>query len=72
MRSCESACNVHGLTLWRRPQRGLLVKNQKPGAPNENLVQNHFDIALLTVFKYLNGRYRHIFSPKNFSSVRIS
>ena len=25
------------------------------GAPNENIVQN--------VFKYLNGRYRHIFVP---------
>ena len=31
------------------------------GAPNENIVQNHLNIALLNVFKYLNGRYRHIF-----------
>ena len=35
------------------------------GAPNENIVQNHLNIALLNVFKYLNGRYyyRHIFIP---------
>ena len=30
------------------------------GAPNENIVQNHLNIALLNVFQYLNGRYRHI------------
>ena len=37
-----------------------------PGAPNENIVQNHSNIALLNVFQsfqYLNGRYRHIFIP---------
>ena len=45
---------------------------EQPGAPNENIVQNHLNIALLNVFLYLNGRYRHIFIPKNFSSVRIS
>ena len=42
------------------------------GAPNDNIVQNHLNIALLNVFQYLNGRYRHILSPENFSSVRIS
>ena len=42
------------------------------GAPNENIAQNHLNIELLNVFQYLNGRYRHIFSPKKFSSVRIS
>ena len=26
------------------------------GAPNENTVQNHLNIALLNVFEYLNGR----------------
>ena len=26
------------------------------GAPNENVVQNHLNIALLNVFGYLNGR----------------
>ena len=31
------------------------------GAPNENIVQNHLNIALLNVFYHLNGRYRHIF-----------
>ena len=30
-----------------------------PGASNENIVQNHLKIALLNVFQYLNGRYRH-------------
>ena len=34
-----------------------------PGAPNEKIVQNHLNIALLNVFKYLNGRHRHIFIP---------
>ena len=33
------------------------------GAPNENIVQNHLNIALLNVFWYFNGRYRHIFIP---------
>ena len=33
------------------------------GAPNENIVQNHLNIALLNVFLYLNGRYRQIFIP---------
>ena len=31
------------------------------GAPNENIVQNHLNIALLNVFWYLNGGYGHIF-----------
>ena len=31
------------------------------GASNENIVQNHLNIALLNVFSYLKGRYRHIF-----------
>ena len=35
----------------------------KTGAPNENIVQNHLNIALLNVFQYLNDRYRHIFIP---------
>ena len=36
------------------------------GAPNENIVQNHLNIALLNVFWYLNGGYRHIFIPYKF------
>ena len=39
---------------------------QYSGAPNENIVQNHLNIALLNVFYYLNGRYRHIFYPRKF------
>ena len=35
----------------------------KSGAPNEDIVQNHLTLALLNVFLYLNGRYRHIFIP---------
>ena len=38
-------------------------KGYKLGAPNENIVQIHLNIALLKVFQYLNGRYRHIFIP---------
>ena len=33
------------------------------GAPNENIVQKYLNMALLNVFQYLNGRYRHIFIP---------
>ena len=33
------------------------------GAPNENIVQNHLNIALLNVSWYLKGRYEHIFIP---------
>ena len=33
------------------------------GAPNENIAQNHLNIALLNVFWYLNSKYRHIFIP---------
>ena len=36
------------------------------GAPSKNIVQNHLNIALFNVFYYLNGRYRHILSPKIF------
>ena len=40
-----------------------LKTGQFSGAPNENIVQNHLNIALLNVFWYLNGRYKHIFIP---------
>ena len=33
------------------------------GAPNENIVQNHLNIALLNVSWYLKGRYEYIFIP---------
>ena len=36
------------------------------GAPNENIVQNHLNIALLNVFWYLNGECGHIFIPYKF------
>ena len=39
------------------------------GAPNENIVQNRLNIALLNVIYFLNGIFLF---PKNFSSVRIS
>ena len=29
---------------------------------NENIIQNYLNIALMNVFSYLNGRYRHIFN----------
>ena len=37
--------------------------NQQTGASNENIIQNHLNIALLNVFQYLNGSNRHIFIP---------
>ena len=38
-------------------------ERESPGAPNENIVQNHLNIAMLNVLQYLNGRYWHIFIP---------
>ena len=37
------------------------IDTNKSGAPNENIVQNHLNMALLNVFYYLNARYRRIF-----------
>ena len=44
----------------------VLLHTIRTGAPNENVVQNHLNIALLDVFWYLNGKYRHIFIPWKF------
>ena len=44
----------------------LITQIKTAGAPNENMVQNHLNMALLNVFQYLNGRYRHIFIPLKF------
>ena len=42
-------------------------------APNESIVQNHWNIALLNVFYYLNGRYPlKIFRLFGFSSWKSS
>ena len=46
-----------------RPGVGHKTQHTCSGAPDENIVQNHLNIALLSVFQYLNGRYRHIFIP---------
>ena len=40
-----------------------LTVHKETGEPKENIVQNHLNIALLNVYQYLNGRYRHIFIP---------
>ena len=39
------------------------ISSQASGAPDENIVQNHLNIALLNLSQYLNGRYRHICIP---------
>ena len=39
------------------------VEEPNTGTPNENIVQNHLNIALSNVFYHLNDRYRHIFIP---------
>ena len=39
-----------------------LMSHVESGAPNENIVQNHLNIAILLIF----------LSPNNFSSVLIS
>ena len=40
------------------------------GHPSENIVQNHLNIALLVVKRYIYIRI--FFSPNNFSPVQIS
>ena len=50
-------CSLAELT--RPPEADKIRKrSRETGAPFENIVENHLNIAL---FKYLNGRYRHIF-----------
>ena len=62
--SCTWAHVLIGRCLfWQLPIGQFRVPKPEPGAPNENIVQNHLNIALLNVFWYLNGRYRHIFIP---------
>ena len=65
----EIACSQTVYFLFK-VRRGRVIK-YKPqgiysGAPNENIVKKHLNIALLNVFQYLNGRYRHIFIPWKF------
>ena len=50
--------------VWEQVLAGWF--NYWSGAPNEDIVQNHLNIALLNVFYYLNGTYRHIFIPLKF------
>ena len=52
---------IHGLES--KIQNCLGFPHMEREAPNEDTVQNHLNIALLNVFWYLNGRYRHIFIP---------
>ena len=76
LRNCENIFKEHSEKSI--PKKVVTRSKQKrhssvnSGAPNENIVQNHLNIELTKVFWYLNGRYRHILSPKNFSSVPIS
>ena len=42
------------------------------GAPNENIVQSHLNIALLNVFSIITVDIGIFLSPINFSSVQIS
>ena len=44
-----------------------LIGYHTSGAPNEKIVENHLNIALLNVFQYLNSRYRHVFTSLKFS-----
>ena len=41
----------------------IIISLVLTGAPNENIVQNHLNIALSNVFYYLNGTYRPFFTP---------
>ena len=57
---------VSFMSAFKFPFHSVLIKTggvYTSGAPNKNIVQNHLNIALLNVFKYLDGRYRHIFIP---------
>ena len=49
--------------LWSQVTILYSFAEHLPGAPNETIIQNHLNIALLNVFQYLNVRYRHIFIP---------
>ena len=59
-RKIHMASSGHFVYFVNFPLAGISLL---PGAPNENIVQNHLHRALLNVFWYLNGRYRHIFIP---------
>ena len=58
-------CQPNPQSGWRSASAQLagVVRVTRSGAPKENIVQNHLNIAFLNVFQYLNGRYRHIFIP---------
>ena len=59
--------NTNNLFFWLFKFAMWALKSYSQGAPNENIVQKHLNIALLNVFFSIG-----IFlSPKNFSSVRI-
>ena len=47
-----------------------LTLREMSGAPIENIVQNHLNIALLNVFFFDRVDIGIFLSPKNFSSVR--
>ena len=49
-----------------------MVPSSHAGAPNENIVQNHLNIALYNVFGIETVDTGIFLSPKNFSSVGIS
>ena len=36
--------------LSLRPTQQRAARQERPGAPNENIIQNHLNIALLNVF----------------------
>ena len=51
------------LVTWFSGLTFAVASVHSSGAPNENIVQNHLNIALLNAFQYLNGRYSHSFTP---------
>ena len=65
MRNMEKMFAGSENTKWILCKHDMLKKvfAEKSGTPNENIVQNHLNMALSNVFWYLNGRYRHIFIP---------
>ena len=48
---------------WDWDRDMAVLRALSSGAPNENIVQNHFNTTLLKVFQYLNDRCKHIFIP---------
>ena len=58
----DASLDVYEIIFLRYVLVGIQL-HPLAGASSENIVQKHLNMALLNVFYYFNGRYRHIFIP---------